>query len=312
MVDVQPLLRVDRGVFGGMRLRLNSFLTKHLGLIAAGGFRLTIFDSYRALGDTLMTGIVCRLFKRRFPSLKINCITPYPELLERDPNIGSLNEPETFFCVWFQYAEILDARDGGRRLVDPVLARAGIRDYELSGCVYLADEERREAVERVGRAGKPFLSVNTLTKEPSKNWPEAAWRELVSGLIEEYEVLHLGGPEEPVLDGVRRFAGTLTLRESMAVLACVEIHVGGDSFLAHAAAGLSVPSVVILGGSRGVANVAYSGSVVLGTEIECGPCFLQEVRDERCPHHHRCLAEITVGRVREAVFRVANAERRGG
>ena len=52
---------------------------------------LTVIDRLGAPGDALITANVIRCIKNRYSHLKINCITPHPELIRLDPSIDSIN-----------------------------------------------------------------------------------------------------------------------------------------------------------------------------------------------------------------------------
>ena len=66
--------------------------------------------SLGAPGDALITANVIRCIKERYPKLKINCITPHPELIRLDPNIDSINQPETFYSFDSTYWELIVRR----------------------------------------------------------------------------------------------------------------------------------------------------------------------------------------------------------
>ena len=59
--------------------------------------KITVIDRLGAPGDALITANVIRCIKDKYPNLKINCITPNPDLVRLDPCIDSLNEKETFY-----------------------------------------------------------------------------------------------------------------------------------------------------------------------------------------------------------------------
>ena len=106
------------------------------------------------------------------------------------------------------------------------------------------------------------------------------------------------------MEGVQRLAGRLSLRESMAVLSHARLHVGGVSFLMHAANGLDVPAVIIYGGRETPANSGYAENENLYTAVECSPCWLHSSLGERCMHGMRCMQAITPAHVADAVTRL--------
>jgi len=128
-----------------------------------------------------------------------------------------------------------------------------------------------------------------------------AWGAAIGVLCEQFHVVQLGDASEPVFEGVQRLAGSLSLRESMGVLSHARVHVGGVSFLMHAANGLGVPAVIIFGGRETPANSGYSHNVNLAADVPCAACWLQTSRGEICPHKIVCMDKIPVGDVVAAV-----------
>ncbi|CEF48527.1 unnamed protein product [uncultured bacterium] len=325
LVDVKPassaprqsvlgsaLMRSGAGLAAKVRWHLNHHLVKRPWLLNAFGARLSVVDAYGAPGDTLLTAIVVRHLRRRFPRLRLNVVTPNPDLLRDDPNVSTLNEPETFFSVWSWYPDLAGRRDGSTNVLRETFARLGLqRDrYDYASRVYLRDDEHARGRELLGPATRPIVTFHTRSNEPVKDWPLDRWRDLIDRLRGSYDVIHLGDAREPVLDGVRRFAGQLSLRESMSVLAHARVHLGADSFLMHAANGLGIPSVIIFGGSRTPANVGYAGNVNLFTPMPCGPCWIHAVNGEQCGYGLACMEAISVDDVASAV-RAAAAARNG-
>ena len=77
-----------------------------------------MIDRLGAPGDALLTAIVIHNLKRSFPRLRVNCITPHPELLKLDPLIDSLNEPETFFSFDSSYWDLVCHKVGDKVFID--------------------------------------------------------------------------------------------------------------------------------------------------------------------------------------------------
>jgi ADP-heptose:LPS heptosyltransferase len=305
VAEVAKLLRDESGLKGKLRWRLNRWLLRRLGLLRRGTW-VTVYDAFGAPGDTLLTAIVCRNIAERFPGVRINCITPNPELLVADPHIARLNGPESYICLRHWYLELIENKLPGMNVLEESFRTLGMAKHEYRAAVYLTEKERREGAERLAGLRKPIVSLNARSKEPVKTWPVENWRRLVELLRTDFDLVQLGDGTEPALDGVRSFAGKLTLRESMGVLAHAKTHVGPDSFLMHAANGLGVRSVILLGGSRTVANTCYEGNINMDIQMPCGPCYIHESRGEKCLHGIECMAQITVERVHAAVLELMN------
>lgn len=279
----------------------NEFLIQHPALLALLGLPLTIVDVFGSPGDTLLTAIVCRELKKRHPRLKLNCVTPNPSLLELDPNISSLNAPEIFCAIPFQYLDLLQSKDAVTNVLKPTMDKLGISDYEYRAQVYLSPQELESAKQRLEDLRRPIISINAMSRERVKVWPLDYWRETVVQLRDLGTVVQLGDSREPELEGVVRFAGKLSMRESMAVLAYARLHIGPDSFLMHAANGVNVPSIIIYGGSRPPACLGYAENINLAVQIECGPCWIHDSHEGKCPYEIKCMDMITPVKVMEAV-----------
>ncbi len=105
--------------------------------------------------------------------------------------------------------------------------------------------------------------------------------------------LDLGGVEDnPPLQDV-----AATIREA-------GVYVGNDSGLAHIAAAVRTPSVILYGPTPVEKNLPYQSSFVWNVEpksweSQCRPCKYQKATREECGFH--CWNSIEVGRIRELV-----------
>lgn len=288
---------------GRLSWHLSAWIHRNLWLLNVLGGRLTLVDSFGTPGDTLLTGVVARTIRRHHPRIRINCITPNPELLKHDPDVAELNGEPGLIILRFWYLDIIHNKDGKTNLLTPCLSSIGIRQYEYKSRVFLSRAEITAARERLGSLSRPLITINVQSREKVKVWPVKYWAELVASLVRDYTVVQLGGDDEPEFEGVVRMAGQLTLRESMAVLSESHLHIGGVSFLMHAANGLDVPSVIIYGGRETPDNSGYSENENLFVSMPCGPCWLHDSRGDRCLHDLSCMTSISVECVREAVRR---------
>jgi hypothetical protein len=297
-----PMIRRRGPLASKIRWHVNTRVLRRPWVLNAAAARLTVVDAFGAPGDTLLTAIVCRHLREWYPRLRINCLTPNPALLMHDPHIDTLNEPETFFSVWSWYPDLIERRDGSTNLLRETFARLGLerRDYEYRARVYLTDAERAAGRELLGHTSRPVLTFHTRSRQDVKDWPLAHWVEVLTLLKPRFHLVHLGDDREPVLDGVHRFVG-LSMRQSLSVLAHARIHVGGDSFLMHAANGLDVPSVIILGGSRPPITAGYDANINLFEPMPCGPCWLQSSQGKHCEYGIACMDRITPARVLAAI-----------
>jgi ADP-heptose:LPS heptosyltransferase len=281
--------------------RANEIFLRRLAWLNFFGVTLTVEDVFGTPGDTLMTAIICHEIKKRYSRLKINCVTPNPSLLTHDPDIDSLNQPRSFWTIRFDYLRLLVDKARSTNVLQPTMERLGITDYNYRARVFLTDEELAVARQRVAGLRLPIITINAMSREMVKVWPLENWKALVPQLNQFASVVQVGDAREPALDGVLSLGGKLSMRESMAVLAQADLHIGPDSFLMHAANGVGVPSVIIYGGSRPPACLGYPDNTNLFVDIECSPCWLHDSHGDKCPYAIKCMPMITPESVLAAV-----------
>jgi ADP-heptose:LPS heptosyltransferase len=265
------------------------------------GARVTVRDLFSTPGDTLVTAILCRHLKQRWPRLRLNCVTRNPDLLTHDPHLDELNGPLGLFVADFWYLDIQQRRDKHTHILARSLAMLGLAGAEYRARVYLTEAERAAARARLAGIPAPRLSLNTLSAFPVKNWPLEKWQAILPELARRGALVQLGDDREPDFPGALRLAGQLSRRESLAVLGECAVHLGPDSFLMHGANGLDVPSVIIYGGSRTPANLGYAANRNLYTEMACSGCWLSGLPGSECPYGLACMEAISPAMVLAAV-----------
>ena len=259
---------------------------------------LTLIDRLGAPGDALITANVIRCIKEQYPGLKINCITPHPELIRLDPDIDTINQPETFYSFDSTYWELIVRKEKSQNIIEHNMLRLGIDKYEYKANYYLSEEEKEWAKQEIEfkENNKPILAICTKSKEPVKNWSTEYWSDLISKLLSHYYIIQLGDKNEPRFKDVTRYAGKLSMRESAAILSLTNHFIGPDSLLMHIANGLDIPSTIIFGGSRPVGCFGYKQNNNLSTTPECSPCWIHDGYNE-CQHDLTCLNQISVSQV---------------
>ena len=253
---------------------------------------LSVIDRLGAPGDALITANVIRCIKKVYTELRINCITPHPDLIRLDPHIDTINQPETFYSLDSTYWELIVRKEKSQNIIEHNMLRLGIDKYDHKATYYLSEEEKDWAKQETNRFDKPILALCTKSKEPVKNWPQAHWSELIQNLRSKYSIIQLGDEKEPIFEGVHRYASKLSMRESAAILSKSCYFIGPDSLLMHIANGLNIPSTIIFGGSRPVDCFGYSANVNLDSSPECSPCWIHSGY-EICQHSNKCMSSIS-------------------
>ncbi len=185
--------------------------------------------------------------------------------------------------------------DGGDNFVDPYLAVAG-RYAETSDSL-LAPLK-----------GKPFVAFFTGASIFERRWGADKFGELATRLRQHTEVVVVGGAvdrgdaEMVERTGALNLAGKTSLVESAAIIARSSLLVSGDSGILHIAVGLGIPTVSLFGPGR-AKKWAPRGEnhIVINKNLPCSPCTTFGYTP-KCPINARCMAEITVDEVEQAVM----------
>jgi ADP-heptose:LPS heptosyltransferase len=279
----------------------NGNLKRKLSCLNKSKRWLTVIDRLGAPGDALITANVIRCIKNEYSHLKINCITPHPELIRLDPSIDSINRKESFYSFDSSYWELIVRKEKKENIIAHNLARIGIDNYEYHAKFYLSEEEREWAKQLVDVFPKPIIAICTRSKEAVKNWPVDHWVELINAISSDFSIIQLGDDSEPELENIdASFAGKHTMRESVSLLSQANFFIGPDSLLMHAANGLDVKSIIIFGGSRPTDCFGYEENINLATTPECSPCWIHDGY-ETCPHDIDCLRSLSVRQIVDAL-----------
>ncbi|HWS85540.1 MAG TPA: glycosyltransferase family 9 protein [Pyrinomonadaceae bacterium] len=172
--------------------------------------------------------------------------------------------------------------------------------------------ERRLKDEAKLSAGQPFALVHPAAAFDTKTWAAANFARVVDHLASRgLPTVAVAGPgEEGVIEDVRSrssapLAGftNLSLPELTALAARASLFLGNDSGVAHVAAAVRVPQVVVFGSS----NVAHwrpwtsAPAEVVREEMPCAPCPGYTCAEFGAPE---CIRRVPVERVVAAVERV--------
>jgi ADP-heptose:LPS heptosyltransferase len=123
----------------------------------------------------------------------------------------------------------------------------------------------------------------------TKEWFPDRMQEVADALRGDAEIVQLGSPSDPPIEGALDLRGRTTLREAAGVLAGARLFIGLVGYLMHAAAAVGTPSVIIFGGREHPAQSGYAHNRNLFTPLHCSPCWLW--RD--CPYDRECMRRIT-------------------
>lgn len=172
-------------------------------------------------------------------------------------------------------------------------------------------------LESAGLLNRDFAVIHPAAAFATKQWAAANFGQVADNLASQgLPVIVITTPnEQPIVDELNKHAETkataftdLALPELTALLARARLFVGNDSGIAHIAAAVRAPAVVIFGSSNTahwrpwVSNHAVAEIVL--EEMECQPChgyFCEKFAEPEC------IKRVPVERVNAAVARVLRA-----
>jgi heptosyltransferase-2 len=156
------------------------------------------------------------------------------------------------------------------------------------------------------------------TYGPTKRWPLAYWKELITQMLESGKetLLVLGGPEEKdyLADLWKGLSAqhaprlvSLVGKTSPLLLAAVlercKLLITNDTEPMHVAAAVGTPSVALFGSTSPTWTRPFGrGHEVIYKAVECSPCY-----QKTCPIGYICLNQITV----DEVLRTARKKLKG-
>lgn len=217
--------------------------------------------------------------------------------------------------AWVFYTHRLTAPSPDTHAADRnylVASLLGFADLPMRCELHLTAAER-DAADRLLRAAglapdRPFAVLAPGARWETKRWPTDKFAQLAGRIVREANMQvvvvgslrekHLGAAVAAQTDGaVCDLVGRTSLRELMAVIAAADLVVTNDSGTKDIASAFARPLVCLFGPTNPVRTGPMLGrGRVVRLALDCSPCYLRKL--SRCPHEHRCLAELDV----DAVF----------
>ena len=185
--------------------------------------------------------------------------------------------------------------------------------------LHINEAERHSAQRALGPlAGQPLIVCGPGTKMQAKDWGPESWRALLTRIHANYPLhgLALVGAKEdaPVADlaaiewaGPKvNLCGSLTPRETAAVIEKAQVFLGPDSGPMHLAASVRTPCAIPFSamGKPGVWFPAGSRHQIVYHRTSCFGCYQETCIVEK----RRCLTSITVSEMEAAVARAITGQ----
>lgn len=273
-----------------------------------------------ALGDDLLCTIVVRELRKRghdrilmvsdHPDLfagnqDIDCLRPLWKRYYRDGSTVAICR--RFVQIWgggFTRPEYAPScgedqrRQPSQHIVAEMCARAGISG-SVSVRPYLILSESEKVSACWAQNCIAIQSGGMSARHPMRNkqWAEERFQGVVDALRDEFEFIQIGSPGDTLLRHVRDLRGATRIRETAAILHNTRLYIGTVGFLMHLARAVECPSVIVFGGREAPWQTGYACNFNLYSAPPCAPCW----RDNACDFGRRCMDEISVANVVEAI-----------
>ncbi len=164
-------------------------------------------------------------------------------------------------------------------------------------------------------AAPPVVGIVPGAEWRTKRWGAEKFAALAGSLVRQgATVLLLGAPAERELAArvaqlaqvpVRDTTGN-AIEEAIALLACCDLVVGGDTGLVHCARALGRRAIILFGPTDPGRHVFSSSEVSIRLGLDCQPCH--DHGPQRCPlAHHQCMALLPPERVAESALALLDA-----
>ena len=184
------------------------------------------------------------------------------------------------------------------------------------------DEENKTRVEALLKAAdidinEPFVAINPVAFWDTKLWRDDKFALLCDRIEEELKckVVFTGSKGHGIIERIRsmmtftsvNLEGQTTLRDLTYLYSLSGLLITTDSGPMHIAAAMNTPTVALFGPTDPSRTGPYGkGHIVVRKEMPCSPCFLKKCDTKRC------MEEITVDEVFEAVKKQMNGLRHKG
>lgn len=230
-------------------------------------------------------------------------------LVRADIRIGfGTNDRSRLFSHPIPYEQDEYEADNFIRLLEPLGAGGAICSENPFLAVALGDAAMADNL-LSPLLGRPFAAFFPGASIAERRWGGARFAELAKRLRSNgIEVVVVGGgvdsEDAEVIErsGALNLAGKTTLSGTAAIIARSSLLVSGDSGILHIAVGLGIPTVSLFGPGRAQKWAPRGANhIVINKNLPCSPCTTFGYTP-KCPINARCMADITVEGVEQAVI----------
>ncbi|MEL7006363.1 MAG: glycosyltransferase family 9 protein [Bacteroidota bacterium] len=285
------------------------------------GLKYVNIVSWGGMGDALLSTASFKAIKEKYPDKKIRVfyLKRHRDIFLNNPYIDSLVEasfkgaPMSWVLNYFglidiksiNYSFTKPSRNYDKSIISVIGEMLDVESKPEDLSLYLTEEEKQAGKDILREVMGKVIAIAPYTiSSENKLWVHSYWEELIEQMPD-YTFIQLGVNQEPLVNGALDLRG-LKLRESMAVMNQTDGFVGVDSFLAHVATALDIPSVVLFGATA-VKVFGHAKNKNITLNEPCAPCY-EFIADSKCPYSRKCMTAIHPGMVKAAIEKKLNAE----
>lgn len=220
--------------------------------------------------------------------------------------------------AWLFYTHRVDVPDPDAHAVDKnylVGRQLGFNETPIEFRLYLSQQVRDQVASLLAENGLGSSRLPVViapgARWETKRWPPSRFAETIDRLvsIDGVSCAVVGGPDE--VDLCRQIvslcktrpvdlSGRTTLPQLAALIERAGVVLCHDSAAAHLAVALNRPVVCITGPTSPSRTGPYGRlDDVIRLDLDCSPCYLRRL--ERCMHGHRCMQDLAVSDVVQAL-----------
>ena len=277
-------------------------------------------------GDALINSPAIEGLREKYPHAKIfsNNVKCFVDIYENNPRLdGFVSSPEEVF-VDKEFMQRRAANDFSRDEVlvltcylktKPTLHRVVLPAVDFV-CrivkvtpesnrirIYLSSEDETFAkgFYKKNRQKTVIFHNRKFLYAPQKEWYNEKWAEVIDYINRcGHQVIQVGIHDDPYIEGAIDLRDQTTIREAFALLKYADCFLGLDPVFNHASNAFLKPSVVLFG-STTPEVWGYDHNINIYKGLKCQPCW--DLLGNKC-HVRKCMAQITVDDVIEAITRI--------
>jgi len=172
-----------------------------------------------------------------------------------------------------------------KHIIETLCSAFGIKNPRIKCELFLTNQELDEASKILENKGikSNFVCIEPVSKTNytvNRQYDFAKWQKVVNEVSDEVDIVQLGVPGSPELDGVFSLVGETSFRTAAAIISKSKALLSSEGGLVHVANAVDTPAVVVLTGYQTKKMVSYNSHTYINISSH-GPCGLKS-RCKKC------------------------------